>query len=111
MDGKITLQIKKYLQDYPNYTYSGIRRTLQYFYEVKKNPIEKSNGGIGIVPWVYEDAKRYYYNQWLLSQKNSDKDIKKYIPKERKITIQPPKRQPRKKRVFMFLDREEIKND
>lgn len=111
MDGKITLQIKKYLQDYPNYTYSGIRRTLQYFYEVKKNPIEKSNGGIGIVPWVYEDAKRYYYNQWLLSQKNSDKDIKKYIPKERKITIQSPKRQPRKKRVFMFLDREEIKND
>lgn len=111
MDGKITLQIKKYLQDYPNYTYSGIRRTLQYFYEVKKNPIEKSNGGIGIVPWVYEDAKRYYYNQWLLSQKNSDKDIKKYIPKERKITIQAPKRQPRKKRVFMFLDREEIKND
>jgi hypothetical protein len=54
---------------------------------VKKNPIEKSNGGIGIVPWVYEDAKRYYYNQWLLSQKNSDKDIKKYIPKERKIII------------------------
>jgi hypothetical protein len=55
------------MQDHPEYTYSGIKRTLEYFYEVKKNSIEKANGGIGIVPWVYEEAKRYYYNQWLLS--------------------------------------------
>ena len=48
MDGKITLQIKKYLQEYPDYTYSGIRRSLEYFYEVKKNPIEKANNGIGM---------------------------------------------------------------
>ena len=74
MDGRITLQINRYLQEHPEYTYSGIKRTLEYFYKIKKNPIEKANGGIGIVPWVYEEAKRYYYNQWLLSQKNAEKN-------------------------------------
>ena len=111
MDGRITLQIKKYMQDHPEYTYSGIKRTLEYFYEVKKNSIEKANGGIGIVPWVYEEAKRYYYNQWLLSQKNADKDISMYVPKIKKIRIKPPKREPRKRRIFTFLDKEEVENN
>lgn len=111
MDGRITLQIKKYLQDHPEYTYSGIQRTLEYFYEIKHNPIEKANGSIGIVPWVYEEARRYYYNQWLLSQKNAEKDIQAYVPKVKEIVIQPPKREPRKKRIFMFLDEETENND
>ena len=110
MDGRITLQIKKYMQDHPEYTYSGIKRTLEYFYEIKGNPIDKANGGIGIVPWVYEEAKRYYYNQWLLSQKNAEKDIQSYVPKVKEIVIKPPKREPKKKRIFTFLDEEEVKN-
>lgn len=110
IDGKITLQIKRYLQEHPDYTYSGIKRTLEYFYDIKKNPIKNANWGIGIVPWVYDEAKRYYYNQWLLSQKNSDKNISEYIPKVRNITIKPPKREPRKRKIFTFLDEEEKKN-
>ena len=90
MDGRITLQIKKYMQDHPDYTYSGIKRTLQYFYEIKGNPIDKTKVGIGIVPWVYDEAKRYYYNQWLLSQKNADKNIQAYIPKVKEIILHLP---------------------
>ena len=111
MSNRINLQIKKYLQEHPEYTYSGIRRSLEYFYEIKKNPIEKANGGIGIVPWIYEEAKQYYYNQWLLSQKNAKKDISAYVPKIKNIIIKPPKRIPKKKRIFMFLDEEEVKNN
>ena len=110
IDGKITLQIKRYLQEHPDYTYSGIKRTLEYFYAIKKNPIKNANWGIGIVPWVYDEAKRYYYNQWLLSQKNSDKNISEYVPKVRNITIKPPKREPKKRKIFTFLDEEEKKN-
>lgn len=109
MDGRITLQIKKYMQDHPEYTYSGIKRTLEYFYEIKGNSTAKANGGIGIVPWVYEEAKRYFYNQWLLSQKNAEKDIVAYVPKIKKIKIKPPVREPKKRRVFTFLD-EEVKD-
>ena len=110
MDGRITLQIKKYMQDHPDYTYSGIKRTLQYFYEIKGNPVDKTKVGIGIVPWVYDEAKRYYYNQWLLSQKNADKNIQAYVPKIKEIIIKPPKREPKKRRIFMFLDEEEVEN-
>lgn len=106
---KIKKQIKKYIEE-DNFTYSGIRRSLVYFYEIKQNSIEKANGGIGIVPWVYEEAKRYYYNQWLLSQKNADKDIQAYTPKVKEIIIKPPKREPKKRRIFMFLDEEEVKD-
>lgn len=105
MDGRITLQIKKFKQDY-NYTYSGILRTLKYFYEVKQNDLSKSNNGIGIVPWVYQEAYNYYYNQWLLKQKNVDKNIKEYTPNYIDITIKDPIRQQKKKNIFKFLDEE-----
>lgn len=105
MDGRITLQIKKFIQDY-NYTYSGILRTLKYFYEVKKNDLSKSNNGIGIVPWVYQEAYNYYYNQWLLKQKNADKNIEEYSPHYIDIVIKEPMRQPKKRKIFTFLDEE-----
>lgn len=105
MDGRITLQIKKFMQDY-NYTYSGILRTLKYFYEVKQNDLSKSNNGIGIVPWVYQEAYNYYYNQWLLKQKNVDKNIEEYTPNYIDITIKDPIRQQKKKNIFKFLDEE-----
>lgn len=42
------------------YTNKGIAFSLQYFYEVQKGEKGKANGGIGIVPYVYEQATRYY---------------------------------------------------
>lgn len=102
---KINRQIKEYVDDL-GYSYSGILRTLKYFYEVKQNPIDKANGGIGIVPFVYPQARNYYYEQWLLQQKNKEKDVSQYVPKVKEITIKPPARQPKKRRIFMFLDEE-----
>ena len=40
--------------------YRGQLLTLKYFYEVKKSPKDKSNGSIGIIPFVYEEARIYY---------------------------------------------------
>ena len=105
---KIKKQIKKYIKE-ENYSYSGIRRSLVYFYEIKHNYLEKSNDGIGIVPWVYSDAYNYYYNLWLAQQKNQDKNIDDYKPKEIVITIPPPERKIKKKTLFSFLDKEETK--
>ena len=52
VDARIQKQIKQYVEEY-HYSYSGIRKALIYFFEIKGNSIEKSNGGIGIVPYVY----------------------------------------------------------
>ena len=38
----------------------GIYFTLKYFYDIRKNSPEKSEGGIGIVSWIYEEAAEYW---------------------------------------------------
>ncbi len=55
---RITKQIDKLILE--GKTLSGIYMTLKYWYEVQKNSTSKSNGGIGIVPYVYQDAKEYW---------------------------------------------------
>lgn len=56
---RIQRQIKSFVTEY-NFTYTGIQKTLEYFFEIKKNSLAKSNGGIGIVPYVYNEARDYY---------------------------------------------------
>ena len=41
----------------------GIYFTLKYFYEIKGNNWEKGHGGVGIVPYVFADAKAYWIEQ------------------------------------------------
>lgn len=43
--------------------YRGQLLTLKYFYEVKKNSTEKSNGSIGIIPFIYTESRLYYEQQ------------------------------------------------
>ena len=106
VDPRIQKQIKNYIKEY-NFTYSGILKSLVYFYEVKQNPVEKSNDGIGIVPWVYKQAFNYYYAIWLAQQKNTNKTVENYIPKETEIVIPRPKPKPYRKHLFSFLDDKE----
>lgn len=105
VDARIRKQIKQYREEY-NYTYSGIRKALVYFYEVKGNPIEKANGGIGIVPYVYQNAYNYYLALWQAQQKNQDKVLTNYIPKVKEVIIPRPQRKVKKRELFTFLDEE-----
>lgn len=102
---KIECQIDNYRRDY-NFSYSGILRSLIYFYDIKQHTIELANEGIGIVPYIYDEAYRYYYNIWLQDQKNANKNIKDYIPVTQEIHIMTPQRKPKKKKRFCFLDDE-----
>lgn len=107
---KIKKQLTIYINNY-NYSYSGIKKALIYFYEVKGNSIEKANEGIGIVSYVYKQAFDYYYNLWLAKQKNENKNLSEYNSKVIEITIKPPQRKKKSKRFFSFLDREETENE
>lgn len=40
--------------------YKGQLLTLKYFFEILHNPIEKSRGSIGIIPYKFSDAELYY---------------------------------------------------
>lgn len=103
---RIRKQINDFMAAY-NYTYSGIHKALVYFYEVKGNSLEKANGGIGIVPYIYNDAYNYYYSIWLAKQKNESKNIVDYLPQETVIHIPSPQRKVKKRKLFTFLDEEE----
>lgn len=100
---KVRKQIKSYIEQY-NYTYSGMKKALVYFYEVKGNDISKANGGIGIIPYCYKDAYNYYYSLWLAKQKNEDKEIKLFVPIVREIVIEPPQLKPKRRKAFCFFE-------
>lgn len=105
---KIRRQIDDYYSNY-KFSYSGMQKALIYFYEIKKGPLEKANGGIGILPYIYKDAYDYYFSIWQAHQKNSNKDIGKILQGSQKtISIFSPKRPKKKQRkLFSFLDKEE----
>lgn len=109
IDPKIRKQINKYTNEY-KYTYSGIRKALIYFYELKNNDIEKANGGIGIVPHIYKEAYDYYLAIYQAQQRNENKIIESYIPTVKTITIKQPKRKAKKRNLFKFLEEEEKEN-
>ena len=96
----ITRQIKKFTTE-QGYSYSGILKSLVFFYEVKHNNIEQSKGGIGIVPFVYNDAKNYYYAIWLAQQANNNKTL---TTKIKEFIIKPPKMRGTKNRLLEWED-------
>lgn len=104
----INKQIKTFTVE-NKYSYSGILKSLTYFYKIKGNSVDKSNGGIGIVPFTYQAAYNYYYNLFLAQNQNKNKDIPKIISKVKEITIPLPEIF-LPKRLFN-LDDEEVDNE
>ena len=99
---QINRQLKIYTTE-NGYSYSGILKSLVYFYDVKANSVDKSNGALGIVPYIYQDAYNYYYDLFLAQSRNETKDFSGLFNKTKEITIKPPER-PIKKRFFNFLN-------
>lgn len=106
IDPRIRKQIKQYIEEY-HYTYSGVLKALVYHYEIKGGDIDKANGALGIVPYVYQKAYNYYYSLWEAQQKNKEKIIEYYVPKVKEIIIPAPERKVKKRKNFSFLDEEE----
>ena len=68
--------LKKYIEE-EGYTYKGIFYSLKYFYEVKKSNITKGQERIGIVPYIYDEAQKYFKD--LENKKEKIKDAVKPI--------------------------------
>lgn len=81
---RIRRQIRDFRQEY-NYTYSGMMKTLYWWYEIKGHTISEAQGGIGIIPYVYQDALKYYYSIHLATLANENFNSE-HIVKEVEIT-------------------------
>lgn len=69
----INSQAESYIEEY-GYTWSGMAGTLHWFYDIKHGSKDKGNGGIGIIPYVYDQAKEYYIT--IAKAEKENKDIK-----------------------------------
>lgn len=93
---QINRQLKIYTTE-NGYSYSGIMKSLIFFFEVKGNSIDKANGAIGIVPYVYQDAYNYYLGLYLAQQANQNKTL---LTTLKEIIIRPPKMRGTKQKFF-----------
>lgn len=67
----INQQATSYIEQY-GYTWSGMTGCLHWFYEINHGSLEEGHGGIGIIPYIYEDVKKYYQNLYLTQEKNKN---------------------------------------
>lgn len=107
VDAKVKKQIMSFKKQY-NYTYSGMLKTLQWWYEIKKNQVDKANGGIGIIPFVYQDAYNYYKAIYD-AQQYAAAGLRNYVPRVEEIEIPPPVATYRLPHLFDI--EEEVEND
>ena len=75
-----------------HYTYSGMLKTLKWYYEKQGNSIEKSNGSIGIIPYIYKQASEYYFALYKAQLVNQEKDFSNFtMNKEKIVNIESPR--------------------
>lgn len=95
----ILRQINKYVTEH-RYDYIDIARALSYFIDVQGKPANPQYG-IAIVPYVMDDAKKYYDN--LRRQKEEQlkaaEKLKKNNGNTKVIQCKTPKKNKNKKRI------------
>lgn len=77
-------QRKKFIKEY-QMTNKGILFALKYFYEIKHGNWEKGHGGIGIIPFVYNDSCAY----WAARERQSEGIIAEIERQMREATTRP----------------------
>lgn len=99
----ISKQVDNFMSENPNYTYSGMTKCLKYFYKILGNSIEDGHGGVGIIPYIYDDVYQKYYQLHLTDEKN-----KNFKPsQEIEISIQSPRTLYKEPLHLLNLDEEE----
>lgn len=99
----ITKQIKDF-HTKEKYTYSGMKKALEYFYEVNHNSPDESNGGVGIIAFVYDQAYDYYYKIWLAQQATENKTL---ITRVKEFIIKPPQQKGTKNKLLDWTEEED----
>lgn len=82
----IERQIEEYVEKY-NFSYSGIQKSLYYFYEIQKHNFDITKKTIGIVPYIYDETKQYFLDIYQANELNKGKNINETI---NTIKIVPP---------------------
>ena len=85
-----------------NFSYSGMLKALKWYYEIENGSKEKANGGVGILPYIYEQAYRYYFDLYQKQQQNAD--VAPYQLSVQVVTIPSPRAVVTKPKLFDLGD-------
>ncbi|HJR48209.1 MAG TPA: hypothetical protein VJ799_08665 [Nitrososphaeraceae archaeon] len=84
-----SIMIRKQIKDLKDegYKYKGMELALKYFFETLDNRVQE-NSGIGIIPYVYEEAKNNFLKQRKIAEslqnlENNEKEIVVHINPEK----------------------------
>lgn len=103
------LRTIKVFNEQNHYSFSAIRKTLMWWYDIKGNDISKANGNIRIVPYVIDQARAYWKTREQAEKSNQNIEVK---PVENiKISIRQPKRERFHSDSFNFLDEENVNGE
>jgi hypothetical protein len=91
--GMILKQIKDFQTDY-KYKLKGMELALRYFHETLGNQVQQGSG-IGIIPFVYEDAKNHYIKQQKIAESLENLDKNEEIT----VYIDPNKNKRKSKKI------------
>lgn len=100
--GWMLKQIKDFKEQF-NYTYRGMKTTLHYFYEIQEGNDVADSMGIGIVPFVYDEAKKFYIDKKAVKDSVTDCDLDKMQNNKRIIKMHKPNRPDENKYKDMAL--------
>ena len=95
--GMMMKQIKDFREEF-GYTYKGMTLSLQYWCESLGNTMSNAKG-VGIIPYIYEDAKAFYKER--MNVKNAVEDIQDPLMSEKTVTVH--KQKPREDNMDLKL--------
>ena len=96
----INVQLNQLLKS--GYTAEGIIQSLEYFYNVQGNNPNKSNGGIGIVSYVYTSAVNYFQRRKELQDRQKAQKLAEEVESERVFCKPRNVNMPKKNARFHF---------
>ena len=103
----INSQAESYIKQY-NYTWSGMTACLHWFYDINHGNLEEGHGGIGIIPFIYDTVKEYYYKLYSTQKKNKNKQLRKQVIN---FNIQSPRAWKQPPRLLDFEGEDENANN
>ena len=85
----------------PGFTAKGIYFAVRYMYDIQHSSITKAQGGIGLVPEIYEESKKYWadiaYKQRVLPQQIKEQQEWRANRPVIKVRIRPEENNPKYK--------------
>ena len=84
--GFMFTQLKNFKEQY-NYTYKGMELTLDYFYKIKTNNKPEVEKGLGIIPYIYEEAKKFFIETRDIKKNLEGINIQNIVNKVNTISI------------------------